>query len=447
MLSKALPAKTLLVIGYVWPEPNSSAAGCHMLSLLKLFKRQGYRVVFATPAQKTEHMIDLTALDIEAIEISLNDPSFDLFAQQLLPDVVLFDRFMMEEQFAWRIEKACPQAMRILDTEDLQCLRGARQQALKDKRNLQLNDLYSDLAKREIAAILRSDLSLIISDFELELLQKRFNVEPSLLHHLPFMLNDNPPIPQLKSFTQRQHFIAIGNFRHAPNWDSVLYLQSIWPHIRKKLPNAELHIYGAYPPKKATQLNNPKSGFLIKGWAENAFEVLGNARVCLAPLRFGAGIKGKLIDAMQVATPSITTPIGAEGMTGQLPWPGIVVETSDGSTDVSDSQSLYKKPVKCPEENQPDDSAELIAKAAIELYQNESLWLQAQANIQPILQTRYNAEQLGNQLIKKVDAIKHNLEQHRLNNFTGAMLNHHSMKSTQYMSQWIEAKNKLVDPR
>lgn len=405
---------TILVIGYVWPEPNSSAAGSHMLSLLKLFKRQQWRVVFSTPAQPSEHMIDLSAEGIESVEIQLNCSSFDQFVSQLNPDYVLFDRFMMEEQFGWRVEQASPNAMRILDTEDLQCLRGARQQALKNNIKMTDKELFSDLAKREIAAIFRSDLSLIISDFELTLLQEKFNVSPSLLHHHAFMLDSTKQLPSPLSFEERKHFVTIGNFRHAPNWDSILYLQQLWPKIRAQLPQAELHIYGSYPPKKATALNNPKTGFLVKGWAENAFNVMANARVCLSPLRFGAGIKGKLIDAMQVATPSVTTSIGAEGMCGHLSWPGCVADT--------------------PEE---------LIKSAVELYQNKSLWQHSQAQIEPILNQRYHAPTQEKKLLEKIQSIKSQLEQHRLNNFTGAMLNHHSMKSTRYLSKWIETKNQL----
>jgi O-antigen biosynthesis protein len=407
---------TILVIGYVWPEPNSSAAGSHMLSLLKLFKRQAYRVIFATPSQKSDHMFDLSSEAIESVEITLNDSSFDLFAKKLKPDIVLFDRFMMEEQFGWRVEQACPDAMRILDTEDLQSLRSARQIAVKANREMTKQDLFSDLAKREIAAILRSDLSLIISDFEINLLTQTFKVDPVLLHHLPFMLDSSKKLPQQKSYSERKNFVTIGNFRHAPNWDSVLYLQTIWPLIRKKIPEAELHIYGSYPPKKATQLNNPKTGFIIKGWAEDAFEVLADARVCLSPLRFGAGIKGKLIDAMQVGTPSVTTDVGAEGMAGNLNWPGIVA---------NDIKS--------------------IADAAAYLYQNEKHFLQCQAHISPFLTNRYDANRLASNLISKIQLIRQNLEQHRLNNFTGAMLNHHTMKSTQFMSKWIETKTVLAE--
>ena len=66
--------------------------------------------------------------------------------------MVLFDRFMMEEQFGWRVVENCPNALRLLDTEDLHCLRQARQLALKEDRTFTTEDLFSDIAKREIAS-------------------------------------------------------------------------------------------------------------------------------------------------------------------------------------------------------------------------------------------------------------------------------------------------------
>jgi len=220
------------------------------------------------------------------------------------------------------------------------------------------------------------------------------------------------------AFSERQHFMAIGNFRHAPNWDMVLYLQQIWPLIKQQIPHAECHIYGSYPPPKATALNNPKTGFLIKGRAENAFTVMEQARLCLAPIRFGAGIKGKLLDAMIMQTPSITTSPGSEGMHQQEPWPGFIT----------------------------DDVSEFVA-AAVKLYNNEQAWLRAQHHAVTLLNARYDSHRLGALLIAKITGIENNLHQHRLNNFTGAMLKHHSMMSTKYMSQWIAAKNTHVNAK
>jgi len=406
--------KKILVIGYVWPEPNSSAAGSHMMSILRLYKQQNWQVEFVTPAQETEHMIDLASEGISSQSIALNCDSFDAYITQYQPDIVMFDRFMMEEQFGWRVEKHCPSALKILDTEDLQCLRNARHQAHKAGCELTQTDLFSDLAKREIAAILRCDISLIISSFEMELLVNTFKVDASLLHHLPFMVDLEKCPDQTTSFSDRKHFMTIGNFRHAPNWDVVLYLQKIWPLIRKQLPNAQLHIYGSYPPPKATALHNPKTGFLIKGWAEDAHEVMESSRICLAPIRFGAGIKGKLLDAMIVQTPSITTSLGAEGMHQEESWGGVVT----------------------------DDITEFV-EAAVKLYNDEEAWTKAQEKATSLLKARYDSEVLGMGLITKIQDVEENLEQHRLNNFTGSMLKYHTMMSTKYMSQWIEAKNKL----
>jgi O-antigen biosynthesis protein len=403
----------ILVIGYVWPEPNSSAAGSHMMSILRRFKQEGWKVEFSTPAQYSDHAIDLNAEGISTKSIELNCDSFDTYIVEYQPDIVLFDRFMMEEQFGWRVEKNCPTALKILDTEDLQCLRNARHQAHKDERAMTKEDLYSDIAKREIASILRSDISLIISSYEMELLLETFKVDVSLLHHLPFMVDLAECPEKTKSYADRQHFMTIGNFRHAPNWDVVLYLQQIWPLIRKQLPQAELHIYGSYPPPKATALHNPKKGFHIKGWAEDAFTVMEASRICLAPIRFGAGLKGKLLDAMIMQTPSITTSLGSEGMYKDEPWGGKVA-----------------------------NDVQVFVEEAVKLYNDEEAWVNAQQNTTAILHAHYDAQSLGKHLIHKILHVQENLTQHRLNNFTGAMLKHHSMMSTKYMSQWIAEKNK-----
>ncbi len=404
--------KKVLIIGHVWPEPNSSAAGSHMMSILREYKQQNWQVEFATPSQASDHMIDLASEGISSQQIVLNCDSFDRYISDYQPDIVMFDRFMMEEQFGWRVEKNCSKALKILDTEDLQCLRQARHQASKSKREMTQADLFSDLAKREIAAILRCDLSLIISNIEMDLLIKTFKVDSSLLLHLPFMVDLATCPTSTRSFAERQHFMTIGNFRHAPNWDVVLHLQQIWPLIKKQIPDAQLHIYGSYPPPKATALNNPKTGFLIKGWAEDALVVMEQARVCLAPIRFGAGIKGKLLDAMIMQTPSVTSSLGSEGMHDQQPWPGLIA----------------------------DDVTEFVA-SAVNLYNDKKVWLNAQHHALSLLASRYDKRLLGPTLIAKIIDITDNLNSHRLANFTGSMLRHHSMMSTKYMSQWIAAKN------
>lgn len=415
--------KKILVIGYVWPEPNSSAAGSRMMQLLEIFQKQDYQVSYASPAIESEHMIDLESLDIIKVSIELNNSSFDECVQKLNPDVVLFDRFMMEEQFSWRVDKQCPSALKLLETVDLHCLRYARHQAVKNNKDANDSEnlnYINDIAIREVASILRCDLSLMISEVEIDVLKHVYHVNENLLLYLPFMydsLDEDEIVNKWPSFESRKHFVTIGNFRHEPNWDSVLYLKNkVWPLIRAKLKDAELHIYGSYLPKKAQQLHNEKQGFFIKGWATNAIETISQYRICLSPLRFGAGMKGKLADAMLSGTPSITTSIGAESMQGSYDWSGFVYDTEE---ELSDS--------------------------AISLYNNKNIWLEKQKNGLNIINNVFNKEKNEQKFLGKLFSVIESLDEVRKNNFTGMMLRHHTMKSAMYMSQWIEAKNKLTD--
>lgn len=427
----------VLYLGYVWPEPASSAAGGRTLSLLRLFRAQQCDVVFASAAGESLFRADLAALGVREQTIKLNCDSFDVFVQAYQPDVVVFDRFFTEEQFAWRVEKHCPQALRVLDTCDFHSLRDARERLLKrakhaqgDAHTLVLPDalnsaslipvmLQDDLCLRELAAFYRCDLNLMISQFEVDLLVQHFHL-PSRLFQLSHLMQVSSSQGATPTFEERQHFISIGNFRHAPNWDAVLVLkQQIWPRLRQRLlaqglRDVQLHVYGAYMPPKASALHQEKEGFMVYGRAQDALEVMRQARVCLAPLRFGAGMKGKLADAMRAGTPSVTTSIGAEGMLTDTAWPGAIADDPDTFVD-----------------------------AALRLYTDAKQFALAQQNAAPLLLAYHDEAHNAAALWKVLIEAKAQQAQGRAANLTGQLLRHHSMKSSQYLSQWIQLKNKV----
>lgn len=361
-------------------------------------------------------MMDLDRVNVDTEKVRLNSKTFDTFIKNIQPTIVLFDRFITEEQFGWRVARHCPGALRILDTEDLHALRRARHKAVREERNFyQANLLLEDTAKREIASIHRCDLSLIISEAEMRMLKDLFEVDPALLHYLPLLVNRiEEEERSWPSYSSRSNFITVGNFRHAPNLDAISYLKkNIWPLIRQELTKVQMHIYGAYPSQKVRQFNDPSAGFLIKGRIPNAAEVVRKARVCLAPLRFGAGLKGKLLEAMECGTPSVTTDIGAEGIAGKLRWSGKIA-----------------------------DSSEELARAAIELYTNKKAWRSAQRQGGVILNTRFDKNLFEADLLQRIQSLHHHLQHHRQQNFTGAMLMHHTTAASEYMARWIEAKNR-----
>lgn len=405
----------VLFIGLVWPEPTSSAAGKRILQLVEFFQNQGDEVIFSSAAAKSEASFDFCTTSLRGTKqshIQLNDSSFNEFVRNLNPNIVVYDRFVSEEQFGWRVSQECPDAVQILDTEDLHFLRSAREKAYKKKEEI---NLYNEITIREMASILRCDLSLIISEFEMYLLQKEFNISSELIHYLPFLekIQTHESGHNTKEFQERKDFVFIGNFIHEPNWQTVLHLKkNIWPKINAKLPEAKLNIYGAYPTQKVWDLNNEKDRFLVHGRAENALEVIGNSKILLAPIPFGAGQKGKFIDAMQAGTPIATNSIGAESMF-KIILPGIV----------------------------EDDEDEFVAKA-IELYENESLWNLAQENGFQILNEHFDKELFEKEFEEKLNNLQSNLAQIRNQNFIGQILKSNAANALKYMSLWIEEKNK-----
>ena len=399
--------KHLVIIGMVVPEPASTAAGHRMMQLIDVFQAMGYHISFLTSSNQSAF-----SESIEVNSIELNDSSFEEILRNLNPDIVLFDRYITEEQFGWRVSDSCPKALKLLDTEDLHFLRKAREKAFKEKRLFEHADLYNEVFKREISAILRCDLSLIISKYEYELLVKEFKIDESLLFYLPFLnkevLKDSP------KFKNRAHFISIGNFLHDPNWQTVLQLKKIWKDIKKRLPEAEIHIYGGYAQQKVYQLHDEKSGFLIKGRAESVKQVFNKSRILLAPIPFGAGLKGKLWESMLYGLPNITTSIGAEAMYDDVEdWNGYI-----------------------------EDDLSFFVEKAVELYQNEDQWLEFQEKGYDLAQKQFSYDLFFNHFRTRIAALSSSLESHRQQNYLGQILQQNQFNATKYMSKWIEEKNK-----
>jgi len=308
-----------------------------------------------------------------------------------------------------------------LDTEDLHSVRNSRELALRNENPDFRDFLNNDISFRELASIYRSDLSLIISEWELDFLIRHFRVPAALLLYLPFLPEPltEESFQNSPSFEERHGFMTMGNLKHGPNLDAVFYLyKEIWPRITERMPSAEMFVYGAYTPSDLASRFRNNGSFRIMGRADHKKEPYSKHRVCLAPLRYGAGLKGKLIDAMRFGTPSVTTSIGAEGINGELAWNG-----------------------------QISDDADSFASEAVAIYSNKEEWDQARDRGRLILEQRFDRDTFYLRLTECLEKLTGALEKHRQDNFYGNMLWHHSLLSTRYLSKWIETKNRISSPR
>ena len=401
--------KKLLVIGHVWPQPNATAAGEHLVHLMRFFNDLKYQLLFVSAAQPPENYTILQELSIDSTSVEINDDGFNDILKDFNPNIVLFDRFMVEEQFSWRVKKVCPEAIRVLDTEDLHFLRKQRKEEISKRKS----DFLSDNAKRELACMYRCDLNLMISLKEIDLLTTTYNFPKNLLHYVP-LLSEKVNLKATPGFEPRSDFVFVGNFLHEPNWHAAQILKrEIWPKLFKKLPKAKLHIYGAYATDKNYQLHSEKERFLVHGYVENINDILQKNRVMIAPLFFGAGQKGKLLKAMQNGLPSVTTSIGAEAMSFDQDWPGIVVDETDKIID-----------------------------ACVNLYSDKVLWKKTQNNITELISKNFSYQKHFKTFQNRIEKLESTISTQRQNNIVGEILWHQSMRSTEFMSRWIMEKNK-----
>lgn len=370
-------------------------------------------------------MHTLASLGVEVIHCAANDSRFDELVKRIQPTIAVFDRFMMEEQFGWRLRAHCPRAMRVLDSIDLHCLRRIRERrvvhfqncATLDTGRLGEADFQCEDVWRELASIFRCDVTLLTSEVELELL-KSLNVPAELLQLLPIFYEIPNVVP---AFKERNNFVFIGNFNHAPNFDACRVLRGgLWEQIRgaclrKGEPDVELHIYGSYPGKRATEIHSPPQKIIVKGWAEDAVSTLSQYRVNLAPLRFGAGLKGKILDGWVAGTPCIASNVAAEGLKLSSSFGGLI-----------------------------SDVHEQFADSAAVLLSDNQVWKRAQETGLEILSEKFGYAQNSQTFFELLARVTSELEDRRDRNLMGAMLSYHMNRSSEYFSRWIEEKNRVT---
>jgi glycosyltransferase involved in cell wall biosynthesis len=356
------------------------------------------------------------------------------------PDCVVFDRFLAEEAYAGRLREIAPSVVRVLDMQDAHALRRARERAAKAAKT-RGEDAAKEVLKsapnardedlmREIASVQRSDLTLVCSPVEKEWLTRECGVAERKLRLASFFVDSVDAEAMKRDFSARKDFVTIGTFMHKPNVDSVEWLcEEVWPLVRKQLPNATMRVYGSYATENhRRRFHKPAQGFLFEGFAEDLGETLRAHRVLLAPLRFGAGIKGKILDAWRYGLPACTTPIGSEGCV-----PDVVEFWSPTSSAPIDPEHGWGG---FGDFTNPQD----IADAAVRLHEDENLWRLARGNGADLLDRLFSARVNLPDVFDAIERVIDDVDAVRDADYFGQCLWREDVRSTTYFSKWIEAK-------
>jgi hypothetical protein len=421
----------------LWPEPNSSAAGVRTSALLQYFANSPlYNNVHYACGGKREIDTKLDCVSYHYLPANRTTEIQKFLRKQNNLKVVIFDRFFAEEAYSFHFHKEANHILRVLDMQDMHSLRVYRQNIVKnwdDQKSGTGLDCLKDgmmiksipkigsfhskksLLLRELAAIHRCDLVMVCSSEELSLLQNEFGVCPEKLILAPFFV----PTKRLMTlnFEDRRDFVFLGGFKHPPNIDQVKILKNVlWKQIRRRLPDANIHIFGAYPPLQVQQMNDSKNGFLVHGYLPN-LDDLNHYRVMLAPIRYGAGLKGKIVDSWMYGCPVVSTSMGMEGM---------FVE--------SDTNNTWGGFIG-------NDNEEFVENA-VTLYSDKMIWKKCQENgfslLQKLFEERSNFERIQHAITEACE--KNDIRRSR--DYTSALLWSQQARSTEYFSKWIELKEK-----
>ena len=233
------------------------------------------------------------------------------------------------------IKEYCLKAKTLFYTHDLHFLRMNREaDLLKDKRK---KTEANEMKKIELNAVKEVDLSIAVTESERDILKS--NLPKANIHSLPLILN----IPGTEyTYESRKDILFVGGFQHHPNVDAMVYfVKEIMPMIRLKLPGVVLNIVGSKPPKEIESLAS--RDVIILGFVKDLRPILDKSRLLIAPLRYGAGVKGKVGTAMAHGLPVVGTEIAAEGMA--LKHKNDMLIANDPKRFAASVVELYKDPI------------------------------------------------------------------------------------------------------
>ena len=305
-------------------------AGSLRLYLILQMLAQKYRVRFlgrVDPADARSQRY-LTALYKLGIDVHVA-PNVDV--ADILHDVklcVFFEFFTTAEQALSRVRVRRPDLLVVVDTVDVHFVRELR--ALEYSRPSWFGKLKAKRTKkRELQVYKRADLILTVTENDrTEILRELPEARVTVI---PLIHETQDTVPGFHE-RRRNSLLFVGGFVHSPNVDAVLFFcREILPHVKRALPDVEVTIVGDQPPKEITELG--RDDVVIAGWVPELSSVLDSHRVSIAPLRFGAGMKGKIAEALAAGLPVVTTSIGAEGMDLVHGENAMIADTADAFAD------------------------------------------------------------------------------------------------------------------
>ncbi len=331
----------ILIVDACTPTPDQDSGSLRMLNLIQILLELDYTVSFMPEnmAYFGDYTAQLQHMGVECVYAPKYSSPVDYLERKgSLFSVVILSRYYVAQPLLASLKAYAAQAKRWFDTVDLHYLREQRMAELaSDKSALKA---ANQTKNKELAVAKACDLTLVVSPYEQSVLAEE---APEL--QVSVLSNIHEVYGCQKGFSKRQDIVFMGGYQHTPNVDGVCwFVADIWPKIYAQLPHVTLHIVGSKAPDKVAQLGQ-QPGVKFHGFVADIEPIMTDIRIAVAPLRFGAGVKGKVNMSMSYGQPVVGTTVSVEGM------------FTEHGKDVLMA-----------------DDADEFAREVIRLYQDEDLW-------------------------------------------------------------------------
>ena len=355
----------ILVIDLWMPTPNRDTASQRVVQLLRLLREGINSVTFAGDDVSSHGRPSVHQLQEEGISVlhTQFDGPIEAYLEQFGHefDLIILSRLEVGKKYINLVRDFAPQALIIYDTTDIHFLRRFRR--AKVTGNIGMLKAAIEAKQDELQIVRNAHCTWVVSNEEKRILEKE--CPEAMIERLSIIQEIQEYIP---AFTDRSDLLFIGAFPFHPNPDAMeYYYNEIRPLLAGNLPGVKTTVVGSSPPQWLLDRNGPD--FQVTGFVPDLRPYLEKCRLTIAPLRFGAGVKGKVILSMSYGVPVVASSIAAEGI--------LAVEGQD--IMVADN---------------PHNFSEKIAT----LYQDETLWQTISENGRDIVREHFSKENARNAL-------------------------------------------------
>ncbi|MHC4778653.1 MAG: glycosyltransferase, partial [Planctomycetota bacterium] len=361
----------ILVVDHYVPTFDRDAGSLRMFGLLKLLTSRGYSVSFVGDnlAKMEPYTEILQQMGVEVLYFPYVKSIEEYLAEAgSLFDLVVLSRSHIAKNHVSSVITHCRGAKIVFDTVDLQFLRKARQAEVAGDPVIRRE--AEEYKRLEFQLARSCDVTFVVSDAEREILTRE---DPTIRVEVLPTIHD--VVSMEKDFEDKENLLFIGGFNHPPNEDGVVwFVEDIFPRIKDRIPEVSLTVIGSEPTVRIRALES--KDVVVTGYVEDIEPFFQKARLFVCPLRYGAGIKGKINQAMGFGLPVVTTAIGAEGI-------GLV----DGENALI------------------ADDPEDFARKVVRVYNDENEWRKISVNSMRNVEEKFSPSIVGKKLFEVLESL------------------------------------------